>query len=188
MNDMKRSAFDIYCNELNQAVAWLLFFYCQVCEDGQLGLDQTVCTYGDIGSGNFDPEPYVDIEIEYPNLENEYDVAFIRQASVIHILCDLADSVCESGVDAQYDPVYSKMHELNSAGRLGAVPEAEEIMGLFKGGMDDDEFNYARYNTLIDQVYQKYIHSWWLSVPVPSVLREAIEASRIPGEKEAGLS
>ncbi|PID60161.1 MAG: hypothetical protein CSB44_11800 [Gammaproteobacteria bacterium] len=181
---MDKSAVDIDCNELNQAVAWLLLFYHQVCDDGRLGLGQTVCSL----NGGFDPEPYVDIEIERPGLKVDYDVPFIRQASIIHILCDLADSVVESGVDAQYGLAYSELRDLSSAGRLGAVPEVEEIMGLFGNKMDDDEFDYTRYNALIDLIYQKYVYSWWLSVPKPSVIREAIDASRIPGEKEAGLS
>ena len=131
----------------NQAMASALLLYYHLLIEGGITHDQTVY----INPDHFDGFSFLTVCVE-ENLE--IDETFLREASVIRLLCDLNDMIDEYENDFWMQPISKQIVNAYKKGSFSSIPETKE---LFSEILKKESFDYKRYRLILDKIFRDYV-------------------------------
>ncbi len=141
----------------NTAMASVLLLYYHLLNEGGITNDQTVY----LDPKDFDGFKFLGVEVKSSSsISLDLDEKLIREGAVIYILCDLNDIVCEFE-DFQSQPEIHKYIEVLK--RHADSPIVEVSLLLKHISMPEKEFNYSKYNEVLQGIYKKYVYEFFVN-------------------------
>ena len=131
----------------NRAMASALLLYYHLLMEAGITHDQTVY----IEPGCFDGFSFLNACVEEGL---DIDEGFLREASVIRLLCDFNDMIDEYENDFWEQPISIKIINSYKTGSFSSIPETKE---LFSEILKKESFDYKRYRLILDKIFRDYV-------------------------------
>lgn len=131
----------------NKAMASALLLYYQILSEDGITNDQTVY----IDPDDFDGFSYLSVDVD-DNLG--IDDEFLKEAAVVHLLCDLNDMIIDYEDDFWLQPLVKRITNSFSQGLLSTIPET---VSLFENIEKHESMDYVKYLEDLDNIYKKYV-------------------------------
>ncbi len=136
--------------EGNNAVASVLLLYFHLIREGCFSGDETVY----IDKANFDGFKFLNVEVEN-EFRQEISEQFLREGSVIYLLCDLNDMIVEHEENFLKLDLVKRVSKALESNEMAAIPETDILKNLLR--VPELQFDYDEYDILLETVYKKYV-------------------------------
>jgi len=141
----------------NTAMASVLLLYYHLLNEGGITNDQTVY----LDPKDFDGFKFLDVKIESSsNISLDLDETLIREGAAIYILCDLNDIIMEFE-DFQSQPEINKYIEVLKHHSDSPIVEVNLLLKLIS--TPEKEFDYSKYNEILQGIYKKYVYEFFVN-------------------------
>lgn len=151
----------------NRAVASVLLLYFHLLREGGFSNDQTVY----VNSDDFDPFAYLLVEVS-ADINLEVDQSLLREGAVIHMLCDLWDTVGEFDSDYLRQPSVKRILGALEQAQGGAIPESMKITSMLRAG--ESNLDYPELAQALSEIYQRYVSGRFQSLIAQSDQRSSL--------------
>ena len=132
----------------NRAMAAILLLYYHLAWEGGITHDQTIY------SGSLEFDPYLFLDVRLDGCE-EIDVSLLMEGAVIHLLCDLNDTMCNQEDDFTHWPSVQKLFSAHREGKLSAIPEAKDLIDHVI--QHREAYHYPYFSKILHKIYKKYV-------------------------------